>query len=392
MSDFVDLSGADLAPLKAALEGPARAARALLIKSSGWVAPRPMLWDCPGQQLNEQHVLGDLFAPDIDLLVVRRVVAGGRGAHLKLDGQIVYAAGAYPYYVRHWLEHGVTPEAWVFDAPVRIRLDRAFVITHFNYVWGHWLTEMYPKLFLIRALNRAGIVAPLVLPRTAPGYVARIVRDVLPEQEIVTYDPRDEAVEIGTALLPHMLQDNYVFHDFLRWSLEDQALAWPRAGGPERIFVSRGGVRTAQAFRELENEAEIEGIAQELGLTLLRPETLSWTEQARIFSRARVVAGEFGSGLHNALLSPEGCQVMSLNWVVEVQSRIANFRRHDIGYLMPTDGQARLFTIEPQSNQPFTIDAAAFREKLTLVLDRAEARAAMAGWDDAAPGAPDLRL
>lgn len=105
-----------------------------------------------------------------------------------------------------------------------------------------------------------------------------------------------------------------------------------------------------------------------------------------------MVAGEFGSGLHNALLSPEGCQVMSLNWVVEVQSRIANFRRHDIGYLMPTDGQARLFTIEPQSNQPFTIDAAAFREKLTLVLDRAEARAAMAGWDDAAPGAPDLRL
>lgn len=392
MSDLVDLSGADLVSLKQALDGPARAARTLLIKSSGWVPPRPMLWDCPGPQLNAQHILGDLYAPDVDLLVVRRAVVGGRGAHLKLDDRMVYAAGAYPYYVRHWLEHAVTPEAWAFDAPVRLRLDQAFVITHFNYVWGHWLTEMYPKLFLIRALNRAGVVAPLVLPRTAPGYVAKIVRELLPDQEIVTYDPRDEAVEVGTVLLPHMLQDNYVFHDFLRWSLEDQALAWPRAGGPDRIFVSRGGVRTAQAFRELENEAQIEGIAQDLGLTLLRPETLSWGEQARIFSRARVVAGEFGSGLHNALLSPQGCQVVSLNWVVEVQSRIAHFRRHDIGYILPTDGQPRLFTIEPQANQPFTIDPAAFRRKLTIALDRADARAAMAGWDDAAAGAPDLRL
>ena len=63
----------------------------------------------------------------------------------------------------------------------------------------------------------------------------------------------------------------------------------------DKVFVSRGGVRTAQSFREMENEAEIEGIAQELGLILLRPETIPWEEQAKIFSRARVVAGEFGS-------------------------------------------------------------------------------------------------
>lgn len=393
MASSIDLSGGEQVPLAQALHGPDRVARTLLMRGGAPIPPRPMLWPCAGDMLNGLHALGDLVSPDVDLLVAKRVVAGGTGAHLKLDGQLIYAEGAYPYYIKHWYDHDITRPAWDFDAPVRIRLDRAFVITHFNFVWGHWLTEMYPKLFVIRALNAAGIAAPLVLPRTAPGYVFKIIRMMLPAQEIVTYDHRDEAVEIGAALLPHMLHHNYSFHDFLRWSLEREALAWPRGTGDDMIFVSRGGVRTSQSFRELANEDEIEAIAQDLGLILLRPETKSWAEQARIFSRARLVAGEFGSGLHNALLSPEGCQVVSMNWLVEVQSRIANFRRHDVGYILPADGEARLYTIAPQENQPFTIDPDEFRRKLSIAVERAETRKAMAGWDDGPPpGEPEFLL
>lgn len=391
MAAFVDISAADRVSMAEALSGAHRAARVKLMGSSGPIPPRPMLWPCAGDLLNAMHDLDGLVAPEIDLLVAHRVVAGGTGAHLKLDGQLVYAEGPYPFYIRHWYENDITREAWDFQAKPRIRLDRAFVISHFNYVWGHWLTEMYPKLFLIRALNAAGITAPLVLPSTAPGYVARIVRSMLPDQEIVTYDHRDEAVEIGAALLPHMLHKDYQFHDVLRWGLEREVLAWPRAGAVDKIFVSRGGVRTPQSFREMENEAEIEAVAQDLGLTLLRPETLPWAEQARIFSRARVVAGEFGSGLHNALLSPEGCQVVSLNWLVEVQSRIGNFRRHDIGYILPADGRARLHSIEAQA-QPFSIDPAAFRRKLTIAVERADAQRPMAGWDDAPMAVGELLL
>ena len=99
------------------------------------------------------------------------------------------------------------------------------------------------------------------------------------------------------------------------------------------------------------------------------------------------MAGEFGSGLHNALLSPEGCQVVSLNWLVEVQSRIGNFRRHDVGYILPADGRARLHAIEAQA-QPFSIDPGEFRRKLSIAVERADARRPMAGWD----AAPELML
>ena len=386
----VDITDCDQASMASALTGAGRAVRVRLMDSSGIVQARPMLWPCEGELMNADHAQ-DWPAPDIDLYAVRDVLVGGRGGHLILDGQPLYARGPYPYYVKHWYDHDLTPEAWAFDAPARRRLERAFVIVNFNFVWGHWLTEMYPKLFLIQALAKAGIIAPIVLPSTAPGYVSRIVRQMLPGCEIVTYDPAREALRIDLALLPHMLHQDYIFHDFLRWKLEAQALAWPRGAGFDKVFVSRAGLRTPGVFREMANEAQIEAIAQDLGLTLLRPETLSWEEQARIFSRARVVAGEFGSGLHNALLSPEGCQVVSLNWLVEVQSRIGNFRRHDVGYILPADGRARLHTIEPQT-QPFEIDPVEFRAKLSLAIERAETRAAMAGWDDAPIAAPELQL
>jgi O-antigen biosynthesis protein WbqL len=391
MTVSLDLSQAERVPLAEAMGGARHAARVKLMGSSGWIPPRPMLWPCAGDMLNGMHDLNKVVAPDIDLLVVHRAVVGGRGAHLKLDDVLVYAEGPYPAYIKYWYDNDITPQAWDFRAPVRLSLPKAFVITHFNYVWGHWLTEMYPKLFLIRTLIDAGVVAPLLLPASAPAYMAKIARALIPDLEIVTYHPGRQAVAVGTVLLPHMLHKDYYFHDFLRWELEREALKQPRGGGFDKVFVSRSGVRTPQSFREMENEAEIEAIAEGLGLTLLRPETLSWEEQARIFFRARVVAGEFGSGLHNALLSPPGCQVVSLNWVVDVQSRIANFRRHDLGYILPEDGQARLYSIEPQK-QPFRIDPEDFRRKLSIAVERADAGAEMAGWDDGPVLAAALRL
>jgi O-antigen biosynthesis protein WbqL len=81
-----------------------------------------------------------------------------------------------------------------------------------------------------------------------------------------------------------------------------------------------------------------------------------------------VIVGEFGSGLHNALVSRAGARVVALNWIVDVQSRIANFRAHDVGYVLPDDGQPRRFTIGG-GQQPFSVDVDEFRRRLDVVLD-----------------------
>src|SRR5438876_7035256 len=52
----------------------------------------------------------------------------------------------------------------------------------------------------------------------------------------------------------------------------------------------------------LNHEAVLKAVS-DAGLTALMPEQLPWPEQLAMFSKARIVAGEFGSGLHNTLFS-----------------------------------------------------------------------------------------
>jgi capsular polysaccharide biosynthesis protein len=51
------------------------------------------------------------------------------------------------------------------------------------------------------------------------------------------------------------------------------------------------------------NEEEIEALFMRYGFTILHPEQLSIQDQVRLFSRARMIAGPRGSGLHNIVFA-----------------------------------------------------------------------------------------
>ncbi|OJU08728.1 MAG: hypothetical protein BGN86_10590 [Caulobacterales bacterium 68-7] len=365
-----DISNVDRVGFDQVLHGGARVGRARLLSGGYHTRPRRMLWACDNDAVEQPHT-GRSPAPDVDLYVVRDAVVGGHGAHLTLDGDMVFASVVYPDYVKYWYEHRITPELWGVTAPVGPEIDTAFVISHFNFVWGHWLTEMYPKLLLMEGLSHLGVRAPILVPSTAPAYVPAIISATLPRHPIITYDPTQESVRVKRALLPHMLNRHYIFHEFLGAALDQRARGAPLHQAPGRLFISRRHLANDASFRRLTNQDEIEGIATELGLEMISPERLSWDDQIARFSNASVVMGEFGSGLHNTLLSPAETKVMALNWVVDVQSRIANFRRQDIGYLLATDGVPRIHNLEGVTHD-FVIDPAAFRDKAQLVLDLAD--------------------
>jgi capsular polysaccharide biosynthesis protein len=363
-----DVSTCDLLPWADALGGRHEVARARLFDGGAVIPARPMLWPCASPAVQEAH-LSDRTVDDVDVYVVRKGQVGGWGGQPALDGQPLYGRCAYPGYVRHWIDEQITPEYWAFE-PRRLRklrLARGFAVLHFNLVWGHWLTEMFPKLFALQALAERGVTAPLILPSTAPAYVRQIIDDVLPGQQVVVYDPAREYVTADQLILLPMLQQWYLFHPWFGERLGRYAAAAGTRGG-RRIFVSRAGLEGAGSYREMSNGPEIEALAEAEGFELVRPESLSWREQLRTFAEADVIAGEFGSGLHNALFAPSGAKVLALNWIVDVQSRITNFRGQDIGYLLPDDGEPRGYSLG-QPTQRFRIDPAAFREHVRALAD-----------------------
>lgn len=82
---------------------------------------------------------------------------------------------------------------------------------------------------------------------------------------------------------------------------------------PSHIYVSRGMWKTkGPGTRTLKNYEEIEALFVKKGFTILYPEQYSIKDQVTLFSKAKVVAGEAGSGLHNSIFMPAGTTVINI--------------------------------------------------------------------------------
>lgn len=368
MVEVVDISECPRLPLGEALALSDGAARVLLLEGGGSVSARPMLWPAGGPEILDHH-RGELGrAPDVELHVVADGAVGGLGAHVRRNGAYLWAPNLWPGYVGHWMRADWDVPTWAFDDGDPIRTERVFSILHFNLIYGHWLTEMLPKLFVIGRLKERGVDAPIAWPSTAPAYMRAAVEELLPGQELLVYEPGRSYVAADRVLLPSMMQQSYLFHPALLGDFQQLTPGAPP--GPSALFVSRSALLRGSAFRTLVNASEIEALAVELGLTVIHPERIPWREQVALFSGAELVVGEFGSGLHNALFSPEGTRVVALNWINEVQSRIAAFRGHDLGFILDPDGEPRVFSPEP-NHRGFRIDPGEFRRRVEPLVPQA---------------------
>lgn len=94
--------------------------------------------------------------------------------------------------------------------------------------------------------------------------------------------------------------------------------AWPcawvrslfpeKAPGPEKIYLSRRGVRG----RQVVNEPELQAALEKLGFVAIQPEQLSLAEQAKCLGSARYVVAPHGAALTNMIFAPSGATLLEL--------------------------------------------------------------------------------
>ena len=370
MARVVDISDA---PIEADPGEPAVGAFSRVVVEPGGQqnSARPLLWPTGVAAIEELHGVV-AAAPDVDYYVVRGTRLGGGGALPTVDGAYVYAPSLLPAYVAHFLRHDMDAHYWAHEPDTKpIRVPAGISVIHNNLVFGHWLLEMFPKLLLLGERLPHLRSVPIILPSTAPGYVRSTIAEVLKDWPVLTYERGAQHVEVETLFMPSMMHDGYQFHPLMS-ELIERHVAWARdsLGGkvrgwlgraPRRIFISRRDV--ISCFRELTNFRALERVAVERGFAVVRPQEMSWRRQVELFSHADCIAGEYGSGMHNALFAPRGARTICLNWIVEVQSRIANFRDQDVGYLLPPDGEPRLFGRDGRMLE-YEIDPGQFRDVL----------------------------
>ncbi|MGC2776950.1 MAG: hypothetical protein WA418_15090, partial [Bradyrhizobium sp.] len=187
MADVLDISSCSRLPLDAALSSKERYCRAQLSAGGTAVPNRPALWPIDIPEVGPLHVAGRAATtPEADVFFVREGLIGGPGSALKCEAKYVFGDSAYPLYIRQYMDDDLRPLSWNWE-PSRERTVAGDIlhISHFNPMYGHWLLEIFPKLFAIKRLNARGISAPILISKSAPAYVRNTIEMVLPGQEII---------------------------------------------------------------------------------------------------------------------------------------------------------------------------------------------------------------
>lgn len=257
-------------------------------------------------------------------------------------------------------------ESLRLDAPVAVAL-------HGQFIWGHFLFEMLPRLYLLSVLARMGRAFPLLMPTTAPDWARTIAAGMIGEARFIAHDPDRQCVAAPRFILPGMMQRDWLLHPAFNLMVADLHARFALQGPAEparRIYLSRARVDTA---RRLLNEEAVERTLAGLGFAIVHPQQMRFAEQLRLWRGCDVVVGECNSALHGAVFAPATTRVVALNCFGSLQASIARTRGQRVWFVPPDDGVWRTPSDAGEARN-FSIDCRRLRETVLRVLDGAPPR------------------
>ena len=219
------------------------------------------------------------------------------------------AYGLSPDYITSQLPNG---------PPARVRREtgRGLCLSGPGYrIYGHWLTDILPKLYVLERLGIDVALETLALPVDTPQFGRDWLRllKVFPRR-VVTYDPANEVVQFDELILPLPIRANSRASHLLVPAVAALARRIgdlpARPPATDRIYLSRQ--KSGRLGRQVRNADALEQMAVANGFTIVHPELLSLPEQLVTLRHARMLMGEYGSALHGSMFAPPDCIVCAI--------------------------------------------------------------------------------
>ncbi|MGC9270368.1 glycosyltransferase family 61 protein [Acidiphilium sp.] len=172
--------------------------------------------------------------------------------------------------------------------------------------YGHWLTEMLPKLFLSK--SELGFKHYLYVVPSVCGQMG----DVICESAALAGVSKDELLPLdrGAAYFAELivlegLTDHSVYMSPLVLSCLDRLSHDIVGTGAPRVYLRR----TPANARDFENEAQVADILTSAGFTPVTTSRLSFREQIAVVRDAQVVLGTMGAAMANVAFCRPGSEV-----------------------------------------------------------------------------------
>ncbi|MDH5571369.1 MAG: glycosyltransferase family 61 protein [Gammaproteobacteria bacterium] len=221
-----------------------------------------------------------------------------------------------PKYCRiRWLSHDEEPES-IAEAATFVDACAA------NY--AHWMTEVMPRVVLFCADERFKGVPIVVNEGLHQNIMNSLFMVVGADREIVTL-PIGRALTVGKLYLTSAT--GYVPFERRSNKLSDHShgVFSPRAfevlvqhlselgrnikdnAWPEKIFLRRNS-----EVRKITNVIELEKFLVTRGYVIVEPEKLTFTQQVKLFSNAKIIVGSAGAAWINMLFAPHDAKIFIL--------------------------------------------------------------------------------
>lgn len=251
-----------------------------------------------------------------------------------------------------------------------LRIDEEVVLLcgpgHLMY--GHWLVDFLPRLHVLTTLGYDITTLRYLLPRDLRPFTLHWLRLLgISYAQLIPYDPATQRCEIAHALIPTNLRAHSRANSLLVSAIaglrQRIGMTGNNAAG-RRIFVSRRNWNNQT--RRLANIDQVEDVFRNRGFEIVSPESMNIVDQVKLFASSRVIAGEYGSGLHGGIFAPPGARIIVLRGTEHhpyfLQSGLSHAMGHDCGYVFG-------HTQEAGGNQLYEIDEGDLALCLDLVVN-----------------------
>lgn len=251
-----------------------------------------------------------------------------------------------------------------------VELEEALVLScPGQHIYGHWIIDFLMRLLTVR---QSGGWPGKVLLNVAPDFCAAFLRSFGIDNHQIVSLAGHGAVRIGRAVIPTLAKiDAHIAYPLLRQAGEAFRTALrsiPLPDAPARplpqgrhFFLDRAGPSTRMRAPLIANMPALREVAAAAGFVVLQPERHTVREQALLFEQARVLVGEDGSALHNAVFCDPGCVVGVISEAERfspLHASLCHQMGHVVAYIRGRPG--------PDGKE--RIDAAEFRRFLGALL------------------------
>jgi hypothetical protein len=265
-----------------------------------------------------------------------------RDGYLFAGTEAVYQPDIVVPYIRDFIvRRGQTerPIEATIEEPVLVAFDRG----HATY--GHVLLDTLARVQVASRLfgPRLG-EARLLVPPHAAEWMLGMLNVAVAGQPIRRMEAASPTAltRLRRAIVPTHVHHHYHFHplarDFFAALLANLGPGnSPISDAP--IWITRTGVR--HSSRVAEGIEAAEAHARAAGFEVLAPESMPWPDQVRRFASTRLIAGEYGSALHNVAFAPNGVTTLAFGRLQFLQSFLGALNGQRLAYLMPDETGTR---------------------------------------------------